>query len=116
MGVKDTNRPSNPFGSIRCPVIGYKRIPSIMANYLMGESSPLSRAPDPDAERVRLARQGNYEAFEELVSRYERPMYNLAMRILRRREDAEDVVQQTFLSVLEHLNGCLLYTSDAADE
>ena len=76
-----------------------------MANYLMGDSPHLSRAPDPDAERVRLARQGNYEAFEELVSQYERPMYNLAMRILRRREDAEDVVQQTFLSVLEHLDG-----------
>ncbi|MFI5378725.1 MAG: RNA polymerase sigma factor [Tepidisphaerales bacterium] len=71
----------------------------------MGDLRPPSRVPDPDAERVRLARQGSYEAFEELVSQYERPMYNLAMRIVRRREDAEDVVQQTFLSVLEHLDG-----------
>ncbi|MGB9626030.1 MAG: RNA polymerase sigma factor [Phycisphaerae bacterium] len=61
--------------------------------------------PDPDAESVRLARQGDYEAFERLVARHERSIYTLAMRIVRNPEDAEDVVQQTFLSVLEHLNG-----------
>ncbi|HOW19692.1 MAG TPA: sigma-70 family RNA polymerase sigma factor [Phycisphaerae bacterium] len=61
--------------------------------------------PDPDAESVRLARQGDYEAFERLVARHERSIYTLAMRIVRNPEDAEDVVQQTFLSVLEHLDG-----------
>jgi len=60
-------------------------------------------APDPDAQWVRLAREGNYEAFEQLVARHEKSIYSLAMRILRRPEDAEDVVQQTFLSVLEQL-------------
>ena len=60
-------------------------------------------APDPDARWVRLACEGNYEAFEQLVARHEKSIYALAMRILRRSEDAEDVVQQTFLSVLEQL-------------
>ncbi len=71
----------------------------------MGDTPPSTRPADPDAQRVRLARQGNYEAFEELVSQYERSVYNLAMRIVRNPHDAEDVVQQTFLSVLEHLDG-----------
>ena len=60
-------------------------------------------APDPDAQWVALAREGDYEAFEHLVTQHEKSIYSLAMRILRRPEDAEDVVQQTFLSVLEQL-------------
>jgi RNA polymerase sigma-70 factor (ECF subfamily) len=62
-------------------------------------------ASDPDAEWVRRAREGSYEAFEQLVARHEGSIYTLALRIVRRPEDAEDVVQQTFLAVLEHLDG-----------
>lgn len=58
---------------------------------------------DPDRELVSLARTGDYAAFESLVSKYERRVYGLAMRIVGRRHDAEEVVQQTFLSVVEHL-------------
>jgi RNA polymerase sigma-70 factor, ECF subfamily len=54
---------------------------------------------------VQLARRGDFVAFETLVERYERRIYSLAMRILGRREDAEEVVQQTFLSVIQHLAG-----------
>jgi len=77
---------------------------------------PQAPAPivDPDRDLVHAARAGNYEAFEKLVSRYERPIYALTMRILQRREDAEDVVQETFLSVVEHLaefrEGSTFYT------
>lgn len=71
----------------------------------MTEPVLIPSASDPDAEWVRRAREGSYEAFEQLVARHERSLYSLAMRILRRPEDAEDVVQQTFLSVLEHLGG-----------
>ena len=58
---------------------------------------------DEDGALVRQARQGDYAAFEALVSKYERRLYALAVRILGRRHDAEEVVQQTFLSVVEHL-------------
>ncbi len=61
------------------------------------------QAPDPDIHLVRRARGGDFDAFQDLVSRYERQVYTLALRILRQREDAEDVVQDTFLSVMEHL-------------
>ncbi len=59
----------------------------------------------PDDELVRLAKAGGLDAFEALTSRYEQRVYGLAMRMLRQEQDAEDVTQQTFLSVLENLHG-----------
>jgi RNA polymerase sigma-70 factor (ECF subfamily) len=59
----------------------------------------------PDADLVRLAKAGGLAAFEALTSRYEQRVYGLAMRMLRQEHDAEDVTQQTFLSVLENLEG-----------
>jgi len=58
---------------------------------------------DPDRNLVHAAREGDYEAFEQLVARHEQGLYTLAMRILQRSQDAEEVVQETFLSVVEHL-------------
>ncbi|MCS6860615.1 MAG: sigma-70 family RNA polymerase sigma factor [Abditibacteriales bacterium] len=56
-----------------------------------------------DSVLVARAKSGDYEAFEQLVSRHERRLYALAMKIVRQREDAEDVVQTAFLDALEHL-------------
>lgn len=56
-----------------------------------------------DGDLVRRAKAGEYPAFEALVSRYERPIYTLARRIVGNAEDAEDVVQESFASVVEHL-------------
>jgi len=58
---------------------------------------------DEDAELVRRAKAGEYAAFEALVSKYERPIYTLARRIVGNVEDAEDVVQDSFASVVEHV-------------
>jgi RNA polymerase sigma-70 factor, ECF subfamily len=62
-------------------------------------------SPDEDAPLVASARAGDFTAFERLTAKYERRIYGLAWRIVRHREDAEEVVQQTFLSVIEHLEG-----------
>jgi RNA polymerase sigma-70 factor (ECF subfamily) len=59
----------------------------------------------PDVELVRLAKAGELDAFEALTNRYEQRIYGLAMRMLRQEQDAQDVTQQTFLSVLENLAG-----------
>src|ERR1017187_3933520 len=59
----------------------------------------------PDATLVRLAKAGELDAFETLTNRYEQRVYGLAMRMLRQEQDPKDVTQQTFLSVLENLNG-----------
>jgi RNA polymerase sigma-70 factor (ECF subfamily) len=58
-----------------------------------------------DAELVRRAKAGDLDAFEALTSRHEQRVFGLAMRMLRQEHDAEDVTQQTFLSVLENLEG-----------
>ncbi len=53
---------------------------------------------------VKLAKDGNRNALAELVSRYSDKIYNLALRILRNKEDAEDVLQETFLQVIRKLD------------
>ena len=54
---------------------------------------------------VRRAKAGELTAFEELVSRHERQIYSLALRLLQNPHDAEDITQQAFLNALEHLAG-----------
>lgn len=67
--------------------------------------APPFTAETADTELVHRAKAGELDAFEVLTSRYEQRVYGLAMRMLRQAQDAEDVTQQTFLSVLEHLEG-----------
>lgn len=62
-------------------------------------------APDPDRDLVDAARAGEFSAFDRLVARHERRVYTLARRIVGQTADAEDVVQETFLSAMEHLGG-----------
>lgn len=58
---------------------------------------------DPDARLVRACGNGDRVAFETLLTRYERPIFNVAMRMLRDPDDARDVTQTTFLRVFEKL-------------
>lgn len=53
---------------------------------------------------VRKAKKGDQQALAELVNRYSERIYNLALRILRNKEDAEDVLQETFMTVLEKIS------------
>jgi len=50
-----------------------------------------------DEELVRKSKEDDERAFGELVSRYESKVYSLALRMVRNPEDAEDVLQDTFL-------------------
>ena len=52
---------------------------------------------------VARAREGDLGAFNQLVSRYSRKIYRLAKHITQNDEDAEDVLQETFLKAFEHL-------------
>ncbi|HEY0929358.1 MAG TPA: sigma-70 family RNA polymerase sigma factor [Gemmatimonas sp.] len=58
----------------------------------------------PDADVVRLAQQGRELAFRELVRRYERPVFSLVYRMVRDRETAEDLAQDAFIKVLNHID------------
>jgi len=53
---------------------------------------------------VELARDGSESAFNELVDRYTPVIYRRALSMTRSRQDAEDVVQETFLRMYNHLN------------
>jgi RNA polymerase sigma-70 factor (ECF subfamily) len=69
----------------------------------------LTRGPEPaspahpaavdaaEAELLARARGGNLFAFEEIVKRYQRRVYATAIRIVRRHDVADDVVQEAFL-------------------
>jgi RNA polymerase sigma-70 factor (ECF subfamily) len=73
-----------------------------MAESEMGSNSAAGE-PD-DLELLHRAQKGEWEAFETLVNRLEPRVYQLAFRIVRQQQDAEDVTQQTFLSVMENLD------------
>jgi RNA polymerase sigma-70 factor (ECF subfamily) len=56
-----------------------------------------------DTTLVAAAKKGNRKAFDILVRRYEQRLFFVASRITRRREDAEDVVQQSLQKAFTHL-------------
>lgn len=53
---------------------------------------------------VGRARSGDLEALEAVYRAYEAPVYNLARRLCRRPEDAEDVLQETFIEVMRSVH------------
>jgi len=59
--------------------------------------------PHTDATAVALARDGDSDAFRALVDRHSRAVYRLAHRMTGNPQDAEDVVQETFLKAYKQL-------------
>jgi len=65
----------------------------------MADTLPLAEAKS----LVARARAGDYAALEQLYRAYERPVYTLARRLTKSADDAEDVLQETFLEVCRSL-------------
>jgi RNA polymerase sigma-70 factor, ECF subfamily len=57
-----------------------------------------------DQQVVRLARDGSERAYRELIGRYQRPVFSLIYRMVRDRERAEDLAQDTFIKVLNNID------------
>lgn len=57
-----------------------------------------------EARLVRLSRKGDRGAFEELVDMYKDKIYHLGYRMLGHGNEAEDIVQETFLRVYTNLD------------
>ena len=56
-----------------------------------------------DRDLVRRARQGNTEAYGELVQNYQSLVFNVCYRLMGERCEAEDITQETFLRAFKHL-------------
>jgi len=62
------------------------------------------RMPLDDAAAVEAAKGGSQDAFRVLVERHSRSLYRVAYRMTGRAEDAEDVVQETFVRAFRQLS------------
>ncbi len=58
---------------------------------------------DNDEDLIGKALQGAPRAWDRLVRRYEKPVYNMAYRMTGNRQDALDLMQEAFLAVYRHL-------------
>src|SRR6476469_2479424 len=82
-----------------------------MAQSLSGDTSRLSilagaqaGVSEEDARILRGLRAGIEEAYEELIERYEQPVYGMVYRLLGDQSDACDVVQEVFLKVFRSVH------------
>ena len=60
---------------------------------------------DDDLAYVSLCREGNVDAFEVLVRRHEKRMFNIAYRIIGRYDEAGEIVQDAFISAYKNIKG-----------
>ena len=60
--------------------------------------------PAEEAQLVQQARDGDLDAFTQLVNRYDSKILRLAKHITQNQEDAEDVLQEAFLKAFTHLD------------
>ena len=65
---------------------------------------PGPAAAESESALLEGVRRGNVEAFGEIVRRYQRRALAISYRLLRHREDAEDLVQEAFLVALDKLD------------
>jgi len=56
-----------------------------------------------DEEIIDLVISNNIEAYEEIVKRYEKKLKRYVMRIINRKEETEDIVQNTFIKAYKNL-------------
>ena len=65
-----------------------------------------NRILNPEADEISIIKQvlgGDADAFEHIVKKYEKKVYNLALRYLKNRDDALDLSQEVFIQVYKNL-------------
>jgi RNA polymerase sigma-70 factor (ECF subfamily) len=70
----------------------------------MTHPTPIEWTGLSDQEVVRHAARGREAAYRELIRRYQRPVFSLIYRMVRDRELAEDLAQETFIKVLNAID------------
>ena len=58
----------------------------------------------PERDEIESAKQGDQNAMHSLYMKYSSAMLNTSYRILNQREDAEDVLQESFIKAFKHLD------------
>ncbi len=66
-------------------------------------ASGVGTREDEDLDLVGRAADGEREAFDELVLKYQKPLYALLYRMISNREDAADLLQKTFVKAFTGL-------------
>jgi RNA polymerase sigma-70 factor (ECF subfamily) len=69
-----------------------------------GGEAPARPGSADESQLVQRVRDGDVAAFDALARRYEPRAYAIAYRLLRHREDAEDLVQEAFMTALDRLD------------
>lgn len=77
-----------------------ERPPRTMATTL----TPDENAIHPDLLLIEKVKAGDLSAFEQLMRQYDRQIFRIALHITQNREDAEDIVQDTFLKAFQKLD------------
>jgi RNA polymerase sigma-70 factor (ECF subfamily) len=62
------------------------------------------KIPDEDYEIVSLCKRGDADAFEVLVKRHQKKLFNIAFRMLGNHDDASDIVQEACISAYQNIN------------
>jgi RNA polymerase sigma-70 factor, ECF subfamily len=57
-----------------------------------------------DVRVIKECLEGNVKVYENLIERYQKPIYNLAYRMVGNSDDAEDITQTAFIKAYEKLN------------
>jgi RNA polymerase sigma factor (sigma-70 family) len=58
---------------------------------------------EPNTALIEACRQGKHDAFRQLYELYSGAMFSICLRMLNSREDAEDVLQESFISAFKHI-------------
>ncbi len=74
-----------------------------MERTLTGSMAIAGFTQDPDLGLVERYFEGDTAAFDEIMIRYERPIYRVCYRFVENRDDALDLAQDVFVKVFEHL-------------
>ncbi len=64
-----------------------------------------------DEELVRLSQQGDIDAFEQLISKYQQKIYNIAYRLMGNPHDAGDLAQEAMIKVYKSIRSFRLDAS-----
>jgi len=108
-GISMSLFPVNSSGAVNCE-IGEKIFLSARNSHTSEKTSKRESSGDDltlrkDAQCIERALRGDISGFQELVERYERRAYAIALSVIRNPDDAKDIAQEAFIRVYQKLEG-----------